>query len=81
VLGGRVKVQGVIDSNGGGEALLWWELEHSSQHFRSMPDIEFISTPYCPMFQCMKMENHSNLPASTVEGRWRSAETFALAMR
>jgi hypothetical protein len=63
------------------EVLLWWEHEHSTQHFGSMPDIEFISTPYYPMFQCMKMENHSNLPASAVERRWRSAGTFALAVR
>jgi hypothetical protein len=27
------------------------------------------------------MENHSNLPTSTVEGRWHSVGTFALAMR
>jgi hypothetical protein len=47
----------------------------------SMPDIEFISIIYCPMFQCMKMENHSNLPTSSIEGRWCSAGTFALAMR
>jgi hypothetical protein len=46
-----------------------------------MPDIEFIGTPYCPMFQRMKIENHSNLPASAIEGRWRSPETFALAVR
>jgi hypothetical protein len=46
-----------------------------------MRDIEFIGTPYCPMFQCIKMENHLNLPASAVEGRWRSAGAFALAVR
>jgi hypothetical protein len=63
------------------EVLLWRELERSTQHFGSMPDIEFISTLYSLMFQCMKMENHSNLPASAVEGRWRNAGTFALAMR
>jgi hypothetical protein len=34
-----------------------------------MSDIEFISTLYCPMFQCMKMDNHSNLPTSDVEQR------------
>jgi hypothetical protein len=61
--------------------LLWHELELSTQHFGSMPDIEFISTPYCPMFQYMKMENHSNLPASTIEGHWHSAGTFALGRR
>jgi hypothetical protein len=46
-----------------------------------MPEIEFISTLYCPMFQCLKMENHSNLPASVVEGHWCSVGTFALAAR
>jgi hypothetical protein len=50
------------------EVLLWLELERSTRHFGSMPDnIEFVSTLYCPKFQCMKMENHSNLPASAVE--------------
>jgi hypothetical protein len=63
------------------EVLLRRELERSTQHFGSMPDIEFISTLYCPMFQCMKIENHSNLPASIVEGHWHSAGTLALAMR
>jgi hypothetical protein len=63
------------------EVLLWWELERSTQHFGSMPDIEFISTSYCPMFQYMKMENYSNLPASAIEGRRCSAETFSLAVR
>jgi hypothetical protein len=63
------------------EVLLWRELECSTQHFGSMPNIEFRSTPYCLMFQCMKMHNHSNLPASAIEGRWRSAGTFALAVR
>jgi hypothetical protein len=29
----------------------------------------------------MIMENHSNLPASGVEGHWHSARTFALAVR
>jgi hypothetical protein len=33
------------------EVLLWRELEHSTQHFGNMPDMEFISTLYCPMFQ------------------------------
>jgi hypothetical protein len=46
-----------------------------------MPDIEFISIVYCPMFQYMKMDNHSNLPASAVEWQWRSAGIFALAVR
>jgi hypothetical protein len=46
-----------------------------------MSDIEFISILYCPMFQCIKMENHSNLHASVVEGCWRSAGTFALFVR
>jgi hypothetical protein len=46
-----------------------------------MSDIEFISTPYCPIFQCMKMENHSNLSTSVVEGRWHSVGTFALVGR
>jgi hypothetical protein len=63
------------------EVLLLRELERSTQHFGNMPDIEFISTPYCPMFQCIKMENHSNLLASAVEGGWRSVGTFALAVR
>jgi hypothetical protein len=50
------------------ELLLWPELEHSIRHFGSMPDdIEFISTLYCPMFQCIKMKKHSNLPAFALE--------------
>jgi hypothetical protein len=63
------------------EVLLWREVERLTHNFESMSDIKFISTLYCPMFQCMKIENHSNLPASAVEGRWRSTETFALAVR
>jgi hypothetical protein len=46
-----------------------------------MPDIEFVSTLYCHMFPCMKMDNHSNLPASAVERRWYSAGTFAITVR
>jgi hypothetical protein len=63
------------------EALVCLEHERSTRHFRSMPDIEFVGTPYCPMFQCMKMDNHSNLPTSAVERPWHSAGTFALATR
>jgi hypothetical protein len=33
------------------------------------------------MLECMKMENHSNVPASAIEGLWNSAGTFTLAMR
>jgi hypothetical protein len=48
--------------------LLWPELKYSTWNFGSMSDdIEFVSTPYCPMFQCMKLENHSNLLVSTIE--------------
>jgi hypothetical protein len=32
------------------EVLLWRELERSTRHFGSMPNIEFISTSYCLMF-------------------------------
>jgi hypothetical protein len=50
------------------EVLLWLQRERSTWHFGSMPDdIESVSTPYCPMFQCMKIENHSNLHASAIE--------------
>jgi hypothetical protein len=63
------------------EAFIWPELERSTQYFGSMSDIEFVSTLYYPMFQCMKMDNHSNLPASAVEQRWRCAGIFALAVR
>jgi hypothetical protein len=61
--------------------LVWLELERSTWQFGSVSDIEFVSTLYCPMFQCMKMDNHSNLPASDVERRWCSAGTFALVVR
>jgi hypothetical protein len=63
------------------EALVWPELERSTRHFGSMPDIEFISTLYCPMFQCMTMDNHSNFSTSAVERHWRSAGTFAPVVR
>jgi hypothetical protein len=64
------------------EVLLWPELEHSTLHFGSMPDdIEFIRNPYCAVFECLKMENHSNLPAFAVEHRWQSAGTFVVAVR
>jgi hypothetical protein len=63
------------------EALLWLELERSTQHFGSMSDIESISTLYYPMFQCMKMDNHSNLHAFAVKRHWHSAGTFALVVR
>jgi hypothetical protein len=63
------------------EVLLWPEFECSTWHFGSMPDIEFVSTLYYPIFQCIKMENHSNLPASVVERHWHITGIFALAMR
>jgi hypothetical protein len=63
------------------KTLLWPELERSTRHFGSMSDIESVSTLYYLMLQCMKMDNHSNLPAFAVERHWHSAGIFALVVR